>query len=97
MKIEIDIRSVKSDRRTKVFVFEKGETILENLANRRSRPHDVYRDLISKDLMEKEIIISSRDLKWSQKAGCTCGCSPGFIVDGPKGKEVFVTIKGGKK
>jgi hypothetical protein len=98
MKLDIDIRkSEKPGRTTKVYIFEEGETILENLENRHSRPSDVYRDLISDQLMEKEIITSSRDLRWSQKAGCSCGCSPGFIVDGPKGKEVYVTIKGKKK
>lgn len=30
-------------------------------------------------------------VKWRQNAGCPCGCSPGFVVEGYYGKWVHVT------
>ena len=59
---------------SRVYVWPRGESILENLCNRRSRPYTEYRKLLAgKSFMEKA--------RWSQKAGCSCGCSPGFILD----------------
>jgi hypothetical protein len=34
--------------------------------------------------------------RWSWKAGCSCGCSPGFILEGqgiPRGHDVFITAR----
>jgi len=32
---------------------------------------------------------------WSQKAGCSCGCSPGFVLRGPgvARKNIWATVK----
>jgi hypothetical protein len=66
----------------RVYVYPAQETIMENLANRRSRPLNTYRAALRKGLSELGVDLSRVDYKWSQKAGCSCGCSPGFIVDG---------------
>jgi len=34
------------------------------------------------------------EVRWSAKAGCGCGCSPGFVVDGyAGGNDVFATVE----
>lgn len=62
----------------RVFVDVADESILENLENRRNRPTKVYREVVKQALAQAGIGIES--LLWSQHAGCTCACSPGFIL-----------------
>jgi hypothetical protein len=31
-------------------------------------------------------------LRWSRTAGCSCGCSPGFVVEGQYGMDFYVTM-----
>jgi len=57
--------------RNKMYIWPEGETIMENLMNRRDRPHTFYK---------KEII--PLVMKWRQHCGCgMCPCSPGFVSD----------------
>lgn len=91
MKIrKIKVRDGKEDRKSRIYFFVK-ETILENLINRRCRPNKEYRKLVPA-VLKKANIPSTTKVKWSQKAGCSCGCSPGFILD-YLGKEIFVDLK----
>lgn len=64
------------DSKTRIYISVQGETVLDQLEGRRNRPVKLLR----------EILLTARpDLKgrirWSQYAGCSCPCSPGFIVD----------------
>lgn len=68
--------------KTRIYVWPEGETILQNLENRRSRPLKLYRQVAVDALAKLEVDTSKLEIKWSQKAGCSCGCSPGFVVDG---------------
>ncbi len=63
------------DAKSRVYIFLEGETIFENLQERRSRPHGLYRGLVLAAHPELA------GMRWSQTAGCGCGCSPGFIVN----------------
>lgn len=63
-------------RRSRVHVFQAAESIMDNLVNRRSRPSKLYKEVVLDQFPE----LAGR-IKWSQTAGCACGCSPGFIVD----------------
>ena len=89
-------RPARFKAKTRVYVYPSGETIMENLMNRRSRDLNTYRAALRKGLSEIGVDLSRVDYKWSQKAGCSCGCSPGFIVDGwdsaISGKNVWVEI-----
>lgn len=81
--------------RVRLFIEERNETVLENLILRYSRPSKAYRkEVLPKVFKKLGIDVSA---SWSQKAGCSCGCSPGFILDihpGSCGYEViWVTIK----
>jgi hypothetical protein len=63
----------------RMYVSVADETILDNLANRKRRPYNVYKTLIhSSDL--KNVLDLSK-LSWSQSAGCSCPCSPGFVLN----------------
>lgn len=62
----------------RVYVWPQ-ETIIENLMERRNRPVKLFRYLATRAL-ESEGLTRVK-LRWSQTAGCSCGCSPGFILD----------------
>lgn len=62
-----------------VYVNIEGETVLENLKNRKCRPYTVYKHLLNAHLQELGIPVDAK-LAWNQKAGCSCPCSPGFNV-----------------
>ena len=83
-----EYKVMKKRTTAKVFVFPKGESIFENLLNRHARPHKLNAEVLAKDvesmLRESNLLPEGVPFKmsWSQKAGCSCGCSPGFIVKG---------------
>lgn len=58
------------------------------------------------DVMNREIVAAKREvldavlekmdlgvekIQFSKKAGCSCGCSPGFIIDGPWNQELYIS------
>ena len=107
MDIHFKVRSNTSSRLTndrratpkpRVYVHVKGENVMENLVLRRARPYDFYREHVLPRLRETYGLSSETKIRWSQKAGCGCGCSPGFIIEdlGPNsmlyGKDVWATI-----
>ena len=51
----------------------------DNLVIRKHRPHQIWRKMLPGVLAQ--LGISGAKAKWSQKAGCRCPCSPGFILD----------------
>ena len=65
--------------RPRIYVHLDGETILENLENRTERPYTVFKTEVLPPLFR---LLGLRNVKagWSQRAGCSCPCSPGFIV-----------------
>jgi hypothetical protein len=62
-----------------VYVELQGETIRENLENRRCRPYTTYKKFLTPLFAELGIPLDAK-LAWNQKAGCSCPCSPGFMV-----------------
>ena len=80
--------------KSKIYIFIEKETIIENLVNRRSRPVTEYRKLLPEILkaFEEKTGYKPEKVSWSQRAGCPCGCSPGFIIQGSYGWNVFVEI-----
>lgn len=71
---------------TRVYVDEVGETILDNLRDRNGRPTKAYKTAVLEAL--KHIELEGYRVCWSQRAGCGCGCSPGFILRSPDNKGV---------
>jgi hypothetical protein len=62
----------------RMYVSVADETVMDNLANRKRRPYNIYKTLIhSSDIAS---VLNLNELRWSQKAGCSCPCSPGFVL-----------------
>lgn len=75
---------------SRVFL-EFGETVWEHLENRRSRPWQELKPLVSDALVE--IGVSVDKLRWDINAGCgMCPCSGGFLVEGEQGKDYFAKV-----
>ena len=87
MKLDITLRDNEGYSKngykvkSRVYIFPKNESVLDQFINRRSRPLNVYRDILRQGLSSIGIDLNNISYKWSQKAGCPCGCSPGFIID----------------
>lgn len=86
-------RKVKS----RIYVWPKGETVLDNMINRRSRPIAAFRSMAYRAMSGMGVDVTKLEVKWSLRAGCACGCSPGFVVDGfdPKldGRDLHVDVE----
>jgi hypothetical protein len=83
------------ERKARVYVSDdRPFNVLEDLENRFRRPAQVYRPHVEDALAR--IGVDHAGLRWSQRAGCSCGCSPGFVVDsdipGIRGCDLWVTV-----
>lgn len=78
------------------YFFLVGESILENLKNRRSRPIKEFKAMLPQVFKgtQFESLWNEGHIKanWSQKCGCSCGCSPGFRLTGLYGYNIFVDV-----
>lgn len=94
--VEIEVRPRKMpsfrDRRDRreyeskprVYFWLKDDTVLNHLMNTRRDTHlhtKVIKPLVIPALTAEGVKLPN-GLKYSRKAGCQCGCSPGFIADG---------------
>lgn len=79
--------SYKNDyfKAPRMYVSVADESIMDNLANRKRRPYNVYKTLIHSSNVKNVLDLSK--LSWSQTAGCSCPCSPGFVLN-PQTLEV---------
>ena len=75
----------------RIYFFHSKETVIDNLRERNSRPYNELKKLLPK-VFKKANLPADTKVRWSQKAGCSCGCSPGFIADF-RGHDVFVDLK----
>jgi hypothetical protein len=75
-------------------VHMKGESIWDNLMNRRNRPTKIWKmvgETACASLgMEEELFAK---MYWNQKAGCFCGCSPAFIMPNVFGYYFSITVE----
>lgn len=78
-------------KRTIVYFGHKGESIMENLIARRFRPRDLYATYLP-EVAEKLGLARTAKFRWSQKAGCSCGCSPGFVCAESYNQNVWVEL-----
>ena len=101
--VEIDpsVRDMSSKRKThsRMYILIEGENLLENLNNQHFRPVKLYQQFffrIFQILQEQYNVVIDQKLTrpyWSQYAGCTCPCSPGFIIPDHQRREICVTLK----
>lgn len=71
-------KEIRKGHKPRIYISHSGESVIENLINRHSRPKDLYRECLDEVLVQIGWV--GYPVHWSQKAGCNCGCSPGFIV-----------------
>jgi hypothetical protein len=83
---------VDYNRETRIYVHPKDETIFENLSHRRLRPYNIWRKIIIPQVLKKLDLPEDSKVRWSQRAGCSCGCSPGFILSGYHTFDVYVDV-----
>ena len=76
----------------RIYVHPQGESLLANLSNRNTRPHTVYRKEVLPKLFTQLGWNPDTKVKWSQYAGCSCPCSPGFVVDNVYGRNIWVDV-----
>lgn len=77
-------------RAPRIYVWPKDESILDNLFfGRHNRPYKMYRELILPTVFEELGWDPDTKVRWSQKAGCSCPCSPGFVVTLPTIKDTY--------
>lgn len=82
------------DKKTRVYVWPDGESVFENLLDRHDRPVQLFRQ-VTREALEALGYEGVR-LSWSQRAGCSCPCSPGFIATHPlmRGFDIHIGISG---
>jgi hypothetical protein len=97
--VEVETAYYDPDRTPRCYVSDVEiiqETVMDNLMNRRNRPHTEWTKLVmpvAKPIVEKALgmmkdlvpltIASDWKFQWSSKAGCSmCPCSPGYIMKG---------------
>jgi hypothetical protein len=77
--------------KSRIYIDVQGETIMDNLMNRKSRPYQQYKALMP--MIFELLNIEPKPVAWSQYAGCSCPCSPGFIIkEGDRGVDYWITI-----
>lgn len=91
-------RQQDRNRKTRIYV-RVSETFnaVEDLQNRTRRPYEAWRAPVLAVLAE--LGYHDLRLRWSQKAGCACSCSPGFIVEdgqryGLRGGDLHIVLTG---
>lgn len=63
-----------------VYFSVEGETVWDNIANRRRRPHEEYRKHMP-TVLEALGLPADTKYRWNIHAGCTmCPCSPGIVI-----------------
>lgn len=86
-------RATKEKHRSaQIHIFLSGEKLIDNLMNRRQRPYTMYRKELIPQILKEMKLPANTKVFWRQNAGCSCGCSPGFIVDGAYGMTAYVHV-----
>lgn len=68
------------------------ENVMDNLVNRFDRPWKLWKQGVIDTLKAEGVNVES--VSWSQKAGCRCGCSPGFKIKGAYGNDYWIKVTG---
>jgi hypothetical protein len=99
---KVTVSTIEPSRRRRrspkprMYFFPVGESTMEHLFNRHNRPVKEFRKLITLALVEAGHELSgAKEVKarWSQYAGCSCPCSPGFILDMAGNQDFFVDVE----
>ena len=100
--LDLDMDSNYPDRysrqvKARMYVWNKDEgfNLFESIMARGSEPHRWYRKFILPlaDEILSENGYDGLKYRWSAKAGCSCPCSPGYIVTGLEFKSIWVKFR----
>ena len=69
-----------------IYIWQKDETIVDNLLYRRLRPYTVWKKMVLPKIIEAYPALARFNISWCQRAGCFCPCSPGFIIKPKRGE-----------
>jgi len=75
--------------KSRLYVSVEDENMAENFAFRWDRPWTEYRKLMP-EILQRLGLPEDTKYNWSQKAGCWCGCSPGFVLTLPDDSRQYV-------
>lgn len=96
--LPISSKFKKKNRLTKktcIYVFFSDEDVLSLIKTRYSRPHKAVKTHFMTEILMLAQLPTDTKMSWSQRAGCSCGCSPGFVINDERvsrGKEIYVNI-----
>jgi len=83
---------VYRERKTRVFFFYVGDTALGMFSMYFPRTFKDYRPLIA-GVLKAAGLPADLKARWSRHAGCgQCPCSPGFILEGAYGQNIYVDV-----
>lgn len=90
---EVRSQDREYNKKPRLYVWHEDSTVLEHLENRKQRPYQIWKTDVVQPVLDA---LGMGDVKarWSQRAGCSCPCSPGFILDTPGHFDIYVTVKG---
>lgn len=74
-----EYKSYMSKPRVYVRMTFPGSSMVDDLVLRRMHSPRKLKPLVIETLKENGIVVNK--LKWSRYAGCSCPCSPGFIIE----------------
>lgn len=79
--------------RARLYVWPENESVLENLVvGRFTRPVKLLRAALPA-ILEATGLPAKTKARWSQYAGCSCPCSPGFVLDAKPGFDIHATVR----
>ena len=90
-------KGLKEPYSGRLYINHEDEQILPNsLINRKFRPYELYKREVLPFIKTRLNMDKDVKFSWSQRAGCSCPCSPGFIIKNQKYPyiNVYVTVSG---
>lgn len=91
-------RRERNRRSSRVFIWQDNnpneKPVMDILSGfRYNKPHVFYKKFVMPEVLKQMSLPADTEVKWSQYAGCSCPCSPGFVVYSKcLPKEVYVHI-----
>lgn len=83
-------KGTRGNKKARVYLHIEDESLAENLVNRRNRPVTEWRKIVQQVLWHYNM---ETKFNWSQYAGCSCPCSPGFVLDAFCHGAIYIDVK----
>lgn len=95
---KLQIRPAEKALKNRMYIFPDDYNVLLSRFNKPEKEYKInvlplIMEKIKKDFPEDYRKIKGSTWCWSVTAGCSCGCSPGFIGSTKNQLEIFVDVK----